>query len=294
MAPPHITPRELQVLALVLRGESNKAIASTLGVSEQAIKEHVSRLMHKLDVPNRAALAEAGSRMELTGGAGLPREWVGELFRHAQPQICIARGPELRYEAANESFMEAVGRRPMIGRTMRETFPELEGQGVLERVEHVYATGVPVIEHEVERRWDRGNGVESRVIDLVIQPLHDESGTVNGVVSFAVDVTELVAERKRTQLPTELGPLLELIPNAVVMVDAQGQVVRMNEAARRMNIRVERWDLPIARALRGETVAPEPYSCIVGDPPAMKLLKVSTRPLRDAKDQIVGAVAVYA
>jgi PAS domain S-box-containing protein len=294
MAPPHITPRELQVLALVLNGESNKAIANTLGVSEQAIKEHVSRLMHKLDVPNRAALAEAGSRIELTGGAGLAREWVVELFRNAQPQICIARGPELRYEAANEAFAQAVGNRPMIGRTMREAFPELEGQGVFEVVENVYATGQPMIEHEVARSWDRGNGVEERVVDLVIQPLHDEAGTVNGIVSFAVDVTEIVAERRRVPLPSELGPLIELIPNAIVIVDAQGQVVRMNEAARRMNIKVERWDLPIARALRGETVAPEPYSCIVGDPPAMKLLKVSARPLRDAKDEIVGAVAVYA
>src|SRR6267142_1036615 len=206
MAAPHITPRELQVLARVLRGESNKAIANALGVSEQAIKEHVSRLMHKLNVPNRAALAEAGSRIELTGGTGLPREWV----------------------------------------------------------------------------------VESRVIDLVIQPLHDEAGAVNGIVSFAVDVTELVAERRRMQMPSEIGPVLELIPNAVVIVDPQGQIVRMNDAARRMKIRVERWDLPIARALRGETVAPEPYSCIVGDPPAMKLLKVSARPMRDAKDEIVG------
>jgi nitrogen-specific signal transduction histidine kinase len=232
--------------------------------------------------------------MELTGGAGLPREWVVELFRNAQPQICIARGPELRYEAANESFAQAVGNRPLIGRTMRETFPELEGQGVFETVESVYATGHAVIEHEVERKWDRGNGVESRVIDLVIQPLHDEAGAVNGVVSFAVDVTELVAQRKRMQMPSEIGPLLELIPNAVVIVDAQGQIVRMNDAARRMNIRVERWDLPIARALRGETVAPEPYSCIIGEPPALKLLKVSARPLRDGKDEIVGAVAVYA
>jgi hypothetical protein len=88
--------------------------------------------------------------------------------------------------------------------------------------------------------------------------------------------------------------LLELIPNAVVIVDAQGQIARMNDAARRMNIRVQRWDLPIARALRGETVPPEPYSCIIGDPPAMKQLMMSARPLRDAKDEIIGAVAVYA
>lgn len=294
MAAPHITPRELQVLALVLRGESNKAIANTLGVSEQAIKEHVSRLMHKLDVPNRAALAVAGSRMELTGVAGVARESIVDLFRHARPQICVARGPDLRYEAVNEAFANAVGNRPAIGRTMRETFPELEGQGVFERVERVYATGEPLIEHQVERKWDRGNGVEARVIDLVIQPLHDEGGGVNGIVSFAVDVTELVAERKHAFGPSELGPMLELIPNAVVVVDAQGDILRMNETARRMAIRVERWDVPIARALRGETVAPELYSCLVGDPPVMQVLKVSARPLRDANDEIVGAVAVYA
>jgi DNA-binding CsgD family transcriptional regulator len=193
-----LTLRDRQVLALVLRGLGNKQIAAELGVSEQAIKEHVSILLAKFDVPNRAALGAAGARLEIADEGGLDRAVVRELFTAAEPQICVMRGPDLRYEAANDAFLRATGRRPTIGRTMRETFPELAGQGVFERVEEVYATGVALIEHEVSRLWDRGKGLEHRLIDLVVQPSHADDGSINGIISFAVDVTELVSDRHAT------------------------------------------------------------------------------------------------
>jgi PAS domain-containing protein len=189
------------VLTHVLRGEGNKQIGVALGITEQAVKEHVSTLLNKFEVPNRAALAEAGARLEFSGERGIDRSWMRDLFRGAMPQIVIARGPEIRYEAGNEAFAKAIGNRPFIGRTMRETFPELEGQGVFETVERVYATGEPVIEHEVERQWDCGNGVESRFIDLIIQALHDAEGRVNGIVSYAVDVTDIVGRRRLGATP---------------------------------------------------------------------------------------------
>jgi DNA-binding CsgD family transcriptional regulator len=288
-----VTPRELQVLELVLRGGGNKQIAATLGMSEQGVKEHVSSLLQKFVVPNRAALAEAGARLEFSGERGVDRSWMRGLFLDAQPQISIARGPELRFEAANEAFMEAVGRRPVIGRTVREAFPELEGQGVIETGERVYATGVPVVEHAVERSWDRGKGVERRIIDLVIQPLHDESGAVNGVVSFAVDVTELVRDGDHASLAlAELEPILQLNPTAALVIDVSGHVIAMNDQARDLELRLARWDMPIARALGGLAVVDEPYAFIVGDPPRTSVLRASARPLRDPKGAILGAIVV--
>jgi DNA-binding CsgD family transcriptional regulator len=50
-----LTPRELQVLRLVAAGETNKAIASKLCLSEKTIDRHVSNIFSKLDVPSRAA-----------------------------------------------------------------------------------------------------------------------------------------------------------------------------------------------------------------------------------------------
>ncbi|HCN30521.1 MAG TPA: DNA-binding response regulator [Verrucomicrobiales bacterium] len=59
-AGPEITPRELDILRLVARGNANKEIAATLGIGEDTVKQHVSRILHKLDVNDRAqATAEA-------------------------------------------------------------------------------------------------------------------------------------------------------------------------------------------------------------------------------------------
>jgi DNA-binding CsgD family transcriptional regulator len=50
-----LTARELQVLRLIAAGETNKAIAARLFLSEKTIERHVSNIFTKLDVPSRAA-----------------------------------------------------------------------------------------------------------------------------------------------------------------------------------------------------------------------------------------------
>ena len=50
-----LTERELQVLRLVASGQSNKAIAHELSLSEKTIHRHVSNIFTKLDVASRAA-----------------------------------------------------------------------------------------------------------------------------------------------------------------------------------------------------------------------------------------------
>lgn len=56
-----VTPREEEVLVELRRGEANKSIARSLGISEQAVKAHVSRLFLKFGVGNRAGLATAAA-----------------------------------------------------------------------------------------------------------------------------------------------------------------------------------------------------------------------------------------
>jgi PAS domain S-box-containing protein len=312
-----VTPRELKVLSGVLRGESNKEIAAGLGITEQSVKDHVSSLLAKFGVPNRAALAEAGTRLEFSGEPGVDRSWMPELFLHAKPEISITRGPELRFEAANEAFLEATGHRPIIGRTMREAFPELEGQCVFEKLERVYATGQPIIQHEVERRLDRGNGIETRRHDIIVQPLHDADGNVNGIMSTAIDVTDLVAERRRSELVRdELSAVLDEVPSGVIFVDDKGTLIKMNAAARRITrqktdpkvsltpdtltrFRIRYDDgsepvlveMPLARALRGESAPPRNYIFEIGDEQIR--VRSSSRTLRDPDGRIRGAMIVF-
>jgi DNA-binding NarL/FixJ family response regulator len=50
------TPREQEVLHLVLQGLTNKAIAQRLGISDYTARDHVSSLLRKSEVKNRAQL----------------------------------------------------------------------------------------------------------------------------------------------------------------------------------------------------------------------------------------------
>ena len=50
-----LTAREIQVLALVAKGETNKAIAAELVLSERTVERHVSNIFNKLGVSSRAA-----------------------------------------------------------------------------------------------------------------------------------------------------------------------------------------------------------------------------------------------
>lgn len=55
-APAHtLTPRELEVLRLVATGQTNKAIAARLRLSERTVERHLSNIFTKLDLPSRAA-----------------------------------------------------------------------------------------------------------------------------------------------------------------------------------------------------------------------------------------------
>lgn len=53
--PIDLTDRELEVLALVARGERSKEIAIQLGISERTVKAHLASIYEKLGVDSRAA-----------------------------------------------------------------------------------------------------------------------------------------------------------------------------------------------------------------------------------------------
>jgi DNA-binding NarL/FixJ family response regulator len=61
-----LTPRQREVVALVARGAADKEIAHVLGISTATAQKHVTNVLRKLGVPNRAAAAAAASALALT------------------------------------------------------------------------------------------------------------------------------------------------------------------------------------------------------------------------------------
>lgn len=62
-ARPLLTPREVEVLALVGQGQSNKAIARRLNISAHTVKYHLEAIFAKLGVRSRAEAVTRGLRL---------------------------------------------------------------------------------------------------------------------------------------------------------------------------------------------------------------------------------------
>jgi DNA-binding NarL/FixJ family response regulator len=66
----HLTPRELEVLALLCEGLPNKLISRRLNISAATVKCHISRILDELGVASRLQAVVAAARFGLVAPAG--------------------------------------------------------------------------------------------------------------------------------------------------------------------------------------------------------------------------------
>ncbi len=78
-----LSPREMEILQCITRGMSNKAIAHRLGISHQTVKNHMTAILHKLDVADRTQAAVYALR----------RGWVRLQDTHS-PSSLVVSGAE--------------------------------------------------------------------------------------------------------------------------------------------------------------------------------------------------------
>lgn len=124
-----------------------------------------------------------------------------EVFRQAPAFMAVVRGPSYIFELANDAYYQLVGHRDIIGKPALEALPELRGQGFIELVDAVIATGVPFVGRELPLVIARtpGSPPEQRFADFVYQPLIESDGTRSGIVAHGSDVTEHVRARQEIE-----------------------------------------------------------------------------------------------
>lgn len=153
----------------------------------------------------RFVTAERRQRAEL--------ERLNELFQQAPGAVALVSGSDHRFEMANDSYLELVGRRDIIGRPLRDALPEVVGQGFADLLDNVRETG------KTYRAWGarvllaRGGAapLEERVIDFVYQPIRSADGTVDRIFVEATDVTDrATVERALEETQARLNLALEV------------------------------------------------------------------------------------
>ncbi len=172
---------------------------------------------------------------KLRAAAESERSRLHELFMQAPAAIGFLSGPEHRFTFVNLDYLKLTGRQraeDFVGKTVREAFPELEGQGLFELLDGVYQTGVPYIGTARKVILNRGAGgqPEDTYFDFIYQPMRDAAGQVEGILIHGNDVTQQVLARQEIEKrERQFRTLAESIPQLVWMADATGYIFWYNE-----------------------------------------------------------------
>ena len=122
------------------------------------------------------------------------RENLHRLIVQAPVAIALVRGPEHVFEMANAHYLRVFGRKDVVGKNVRQVFPEpeLAAQGLWKIWDRTYETGEPFVAPEFAVTWDRrGNGhPEPGLFSLTLTPIRDGAGTVTGLMVVAVELGE--------------------------------------------------------------------------------------------------------
>ena len=115
-----------------------------------------------------------------------------KLFEQAPGFITILSGPDHRFEFVNKAYTRVFGDRDFIGKTVREVFPELAGQGFYEWLDDVYKTRARFVAQRVSiwLQSASSSAPEQRYLDFIYEPVTDESNEVSGIFCEGFDVTE--------------------------------------------------------------------------------------------------------
>jgi PAS domain S-box-containing protein len=162
----------------------------------------------------------------------MERNRLADLFMQAPAFITVLRGPEHVFELVNPPYLQLVGYRDLLGKTVRDALPELEGQGLFELVDEVYRTGQPFVGQDVRvlvQQQQKGPLVE-RHLDFIYQPILDAEGAVTGIFALGLDVTE----RKRAvealrESEMRFRAIFNQVTVGIVLTDLTGRFLMMNQ-----------------------------------------------------------------
>ena len=176
---------------------------------------------------------------------------LNSILMQAPAFIAIASGREFIFEFANPFYQEMTGNRKLIGLSVREALPEIEGQGFIELLEHVFDTGETFFGEEMPILLNQcGDGSLDKIfVNFIYQALYDSNNIIEGILVFGFEVTNQVVARQRAEALTEalkaqqialkrsearFSLLVEANLIGVILASADGTIREANDAFLKM------------------------------------------------------------
>ena len=169
------------------------------------------------------------------------RERLRQIFEEAPGFFALLRGKDYVFEAVNPAYSRLIGGRDVLGRSLRDALPEIAGQGFLERLDEVLASGRAFSASAMPLMLQvrPGEPMRQHFLDFVYQPVRDERGKVTSVLVQGIDATERVAAAAaRAESERRFHLIAESVPVMLWMGDPAGKCLYLNRSQR------EFWGVP--------------------------------------------------
>ncbi|AUD06849.1 PAS domain-containing sensor histidine kinase [Spirosoma pollinicola] len=157
------------------------------------------------------------------------------LFEEAPVGIASISGDDLRFRSANPYYGDIIGRSPqqLIGKTLFDAIPEVQGQGFDERLRQVIATGQSLTAQEVPAQLNRHGRLETAYVNFTYQLQRPNDSHSSDVLMIATDVTlQVLARQQLEESEARFRFLIEEAPIATCLF--VGRELRIEVANERM------------------------------------------------------------
>ncbi|RWA77674.1 PAS domain-containing sensor histidine kinase [Mesorhizobium sp. M1C.F.Ca.ET.193.01.1.1] len=161
-------------------------------------------------------------------------ELLALMFGQAPGFMTVLSEPDHVFQLTNAAYQRLIGQRQVIGKSVREALPELEGQGFFELLDRVAETGEPYIGRNVKVVLrDTETGIaEERILDFVYQPIRAKDGHTTAIFVQGTDVSDLSFANAALQLREDhLRSILATVPDAMIVIDESGHIQSFSAAA---------------------------------------------------------------
>ncbi len=162
---------------------------------------------------------------------------ISNVFMQVPAAIAVVEGPHQKYVLANALYQKMFNRseKQLLGKTIREVFPEMEGQGLFELMENIYKSGESFTAHEFPAIFSH-NGITKRgYYDFVAQPIKNEDRKVSSIIIHAVEVTEQIEARKEIGESVKRYNMMMQSPFAFAILKGKDLVIALaNDSIKEM------------------------------------------------------------
>jgi PAS domain S-box-containing protein len=205
-----------------------------------------------------AIVIETTERVQADQRTSSERERLFQAFEQSPGFIIAMRGPEHRVEYVNAAHRKVFSSEDWGGKTIREVFPDIQGQGFFEILDGVFTTGDGYIAEAAPVAFRQTDGAfDTRYLTFVYEAMRDADGQIVGVLCEGSDVTEAhLAQEALRESEARFRTALEIRTVGAITFDLEGKLIDANEAFLAMS-GYGRGDLAAGRLSLLSLTAPE-------------------------------------